>query len=427
MPNLRNATSLLVLPVLVAVVATVLAPAPAEAKTRSVRAVGIKNGMLVFKLRGVASASKVGGARLRVGRFQRRLSPRRVKRGVRRGVLKVKAPRKVRRRLKRRLARGPARTGGGQGGGGSTVVQQGARQAQLIITTHEEIRLPSRTCSLPANARYVAPSGSDSNPGTAGQPWRTLAKAESSATPGTTVVLRGGSYGARGTITYLEKNGTASAPISLVGHPGENAKIEGHLAVDGDHRRLCGLLLDGATGPVADPSADNPEREQVKLWISGDDVELANSEVSGSRWHAGVYVEGAVGARVVGNYIHDNGRFDDPAHANLDHGIYWSSGSGLVEQNRIEHNVAHAVTLYPRARGVTVRANKMTGHGRAAVLIAEDAADNEVIGNEIFGNRRGIQGYDVRGSGNAARQNRLWNNSDGNFADVDGISLSDNS
>lgn len=280
-------------------------------------------------------------------------------------------------------------------------------------------------CAVPGDARFVSPRGSDSSPGTVSRPWRTIEKAETEAGPSTTVALRGGSYGTSGEIISLEADGRSDAPISIVAYPGETPSIAGHVAVYGDHRRLCGLVLDGATGPVARPSSGNPDREQVKLLVSGDGFELSSSEVSGSRWHAGIYLSGAEEARIVDNYIHDNGRFGDPSQANLDHGLYWSSGSGLIEGNRFEDNYAHAVQLYPDADGVTVRRNAMTGHGRSAVMVAKQVADSVIEDNQIFGNRKGIEAWSLSGEGNVARDNRLWDNRDGDLVGH-GLALSGN-
>src|SRR5438309_187585 len=48
---------------------------------------------------------------------------------------------------------------------------------------------------------YVAPSGSDSNPGTIAKPLRTLARAVAGAGPGDTIVLKDGTYGNEGHIS----------------------------------------------------------------------------------------------------------------------------------------------------------------------------------------------------------------------------------
>jgi hypothetical protein len=254
-----------------------------------------------------------------------------------------------------------------------------------------------------------------------------LDKAEAESTPGMTVVLRGGVYSAVGQITYIGADGRNGAPITWVAAPHETPVIHGEIGIAGNFRHFCGLLFDGPTGPTADPApADDPDREQDKIYIDGDDVEISNSEVRGSRWHSGIYLAGAERARLINNYIHDNGRFGDPSHANLDHGIYFGEGSGLVEGNRIEHNVAHAIQLYPRAHDVTVRNNVMTGHGRAAVMIAENATNNTVVDNQIYGNRKGVQGFQLQGRGNVVRSNRLWDNREGNLVDVRGIFVTSN-
>jgi hypothetical protein len=50
------------------------------------------------------------------------------------------------------------------------------------------------TTSLAAATWYVAPTGSDSNPGTQAAPFKSIAKAQSVASSGDTVTLRGGTY-----------------------------------------------------------------------------------------------------------------------------------------------------------------------------------------------------------------------------------------
>jgi Right handed beta helix region/Protein of unknown function (DUF1565) len=280
---------------------------------------------------------------------------------------------------------------------------------------------------VPAGARYVAPDGLDSNPGSREQPWRTLQQAEAAARPGTTVVLRPGSYGARGTVTRLARSGSPGAPISFVAEPGQAAPtLYGQVRVEGDHRRLCGLLFEGPTGPIADGTASSRGGEDVQLWIMGDEVELSRSEVRGNRWHAGVYLYRAEHARLVGNYVHDNGQFGRPAMANLDHGIYFESGSGLIADNLIEHNLAHGIQLYPGPANVSVRGNTITGHGRAAIIFGERAAANEVVDNLIAGNHEGIRTWELTGTGNVVRGNRLSRNRHGHVVDSAPLSLSAN-
>jgi hypothetical protein len=72
---------------------------------------------------------------------------------------------------------------------------------------------------------YVATTGSDANPGTLAQPFRTIQHGLDVATaPGDTVYVRGGTYKEQVTFTH---SGTAGAPISLQAYPGEHPIIHG--------------------------------------------------------------------------------------------------------------------------------------------------------------------------------------------------------
>jgi nitrous oxidase accessory protein NosD len=158
----------------------------------------------------------------------------------------------------------------------------------------------------------------------------------------------------------------------------------------------------------------------------GSDVEISGSEVRDSAWHAGIYVWDATGVRIVGNRIHDNGDRTEPSQANLDHGIYWAGGSGVVANNVIDHNVAYGVHLYPEANGVTVTQNTIVHSGRGGVIVADQAANTLVTNNVIADNDLyGIRGYDLTGTGNVARRNLLWHNGSENLSGA-GIALSDN-
>jgi MYXO-CTERM domain-containing protein len=79
----------------------------------------------------------------------------------------------------------------------------------------------------PAQAEdlYVAPDGSDSNPGTLDAPFASVDRAQSAAAPGDTVYLRGGVYRFSGTQAAvgvsLTKSGQSGKPIRYFAQPGE--------------------------------------------------------------------------------------------------------------------------------------------------------------------------------------------------------------
>jgi hypothetical protein len=85
---------------------------------------------------------------------------------------------------------------------------------------------------------YVAPNGSDSNPGTIERPLESLQKAQGSASPGDTACVRGGIYKVRqdqiskvvsnlfACVTYLDKSGTAGHTIKYWAYPGERPILD---------------------------------------------------------------------------------------------------------------------------------------------------------------------------------------------------------
>lgn len=74
---------------------------------------------------------------------------------------------------------------------------------------------------------YVSTFGSDSNPGSVLQPFRTIAKGISVLEAGDILSLRQGVY--HGAIDVAGKHGTANNPITIRSYPGEHAYIEASL------------------------------------------------------------------------------------------------------------------------------------------------------------------------------------------------------
>jgi copper-binding protein NosD len=398
----------------------------AHARSYSVAPESAERGALVFRISGVPAA-RVSAAQLRIGRIQRRLRVGTVRAAARRGVLKIRARtrgRRVRLILRTSDLRPPRRPRPAPNGGSSSPPRHEAPAAPSggdqkgtpapqppaggVPTSPPGPVLP------PAGARYVSPSGSDDAAGTEASPWRTLSKAISAAVPGDTVVLREGTYGAPGTRTNIEKSGTEGAPITFTGFPGEaRPTVKGYVRVVGSHLRFSGITFDGPTGQVGARTDSNPGGEDVVVAIMyGSDVELSGSEVRNGHWHAGIYVY-ATDVRLVGNWVHDNGDRSQSSQANLDHGIYWEKGSGLVADNVVEHNYAYGVHLHPDAGPITVTGNTIVGNGRGGVLVTENSANNRIVGNVVADNAwYGIRAWSLTGSGNVAENNVLWHNSE---------------
>jgi len=248
-------------------------------------------------------------------------------------------------------------------------------------------------------------------------------------TPGDVGCLRAGVHGARDTYAVWYPSGTPSAPITLKGYPGESMPtILGALFLDGDNLILSGLLFDGPTGRVTTQTTENPNGEQSQLFIEGaNNVEVSHCVIRNNGYHAGIFLANAYNARIIGNYIHDNGRFGNPAGANLDHGIYFASGSGLIANNLIEHNYAWGVHLYPSASNVTVQQNTIIKNGRSGVIIDNDCetpgcspqpTNNLVVNNIIAFNKHHAFQSSIRltgATGNVIKNNLFWGNEAGDI------------
>jgi hypothetical protein len=85
-------------------------------------------------------------------------------------------------------------------------------------------------CPLASSATYyVAPDGSDANPGTRELPFATWQKGHDVAVAGDTILIRGGTYAAPHRnigVKMHERNGTAAAPIKMWAYPGERPVLD---------------------------------------------------------------------------------------------------------------------------------------------------------------------------------------------------------
>lgn len=72
---------------------------------------------------------------------------------------------------------------------------------------------------------YVSVSGTDTNPGTLTQPWRTIQKAANSLTPGDQALVRSGTYNER--VTVNASGSATGGPVTFQNYPGETPIVDG--------------------------------------------------------------------------------------------------------------------------------------------------------------------------------------------------------
>jgi len=255
---------------------------------------------------------------------------------------------------------------------------------------------------------FVSPSGSDAAPGTAARPWRTLQHAFDRVAAGQTVLLRGGVYP---DWAELSHSGRPRAAITIRSAPGERATLTGRLKLTGSYLAVSHLRFVGGT-----PANDR----DVLVYVAGaSHVEISHDELSRGAMSA-VYVgdpgDPSSDVQILANRIHDNG-----SHWNLDHGIYFGTGTGgLIANNVITGNEADGIQLYPQANGVIVTSNTIADNGRSGIILGgEDTTSNhDVVANNIlaFNAEYGIRTYwgGPVGSGNLAEHNLSYGNAAGN-------------
>lgn len=258
---------------------------------------------------------------------------------------------------------------------------------------------------------YVAPSGSDTGPGSVERPFRTLAHALRVVRPGETVLLRAGTYPEWATAA---RNGREAAPIAIRAYPGERATITGRLKVSGSWTTVSGLRFVGGT--PANSSG-------VLLYLSGaDHVSVLRNELEHaamSAMYVGDVGDGSDYVTIAGNRIHDNG-----THHNLDHGVYFGTGAhGRIVDNVIVRNLARGIQCYPGCTGTVIANNTVLDNGGAGIQVGSDdvsTSSNDTIAYNVVAENgdAGIRSYwgGRVGRGVVARRNLVWRNRGANTA-----------
>jgi hypothetical protein len=240
-----------------------------------------------------------------------------------------------------------------------------------------------------------------------------MERGQAVASSGDTVRMAPGVYSSEGHITNLNEAGITYTNVQKQARP----SIRGKTHVRGAGVQLTQLLFDGPTGNVGgNVGCSAFPGESVLIDIAASNVRLARSIVRESRGNAGVFVSNdSTNVEINRNFIHDNGGFGDcgSSFENGQHGIYWSSGSGRVINNKIVHNWTRGVQLYSRPNGVRVANNTIVWNGRAGVIHdSHEGGGNVVANNIIAGNAWNGQGgiYYRSGGTPVVRNNVLYHN-----------------
>src|SRR5579862_8061117 len=127
---------------------------------------------------------------------------------------------------------------------------------------------------------YVSTQGSDSYPGTASQPFRTITHAYSVASAGTTILVAPGTYTdySSGWGLHLGNSGTASSPITLRSQTPGAAIIDGLNASD----RNEALFIDGSYNIVDGFEVRNGPTGGIAIWANNNQILNCNVHNNGN-------------------------------------------------------------------------------------------------------------------------------------------------
>jgi hypothetical protein len=254
---------------------------------------------------------------------------------------------------------------------------------------------------------YVAPSGSDTNPGSSGSPFRTLQKAADVAGAGDTVIVRPGTYTGGSRMVSLSRSGLPGRPITFLSErrwgavlDGRGQSLEawyfdagvGHIRVEGfEIRDLQAHGFDFYGGGVHDITIVRNHVHHI-----GRNCTDTNNGRTGASLGAGA-------SRVTfdGNVWHHIGRFApgeqgcSPRTAyykNHDHGIYVADANGITIKNNVFYGFERgwAVHRYSSrdavVRGLTIINNTFVGRNpyRPGHIILASPTERLRIENNIF-------------------------------------------
>src|SRR6266404_1307660 len=281
------------------------------------------------------------------------------------------------------------------------------------------LNLVLAAASTEAADYYVSTSGSDSNPGTSAQPFRTITRAYSYAAAGVTIHVAPGVYYdyTSGWGIHLGKSGTAANPIVLESQVLHGAIIDGQNTSD----RNEGFYVDGSYNIVDGFEIRNAPLGGFAIYGNGNQIlnnhihHNGNPASSSTNGRDGVYSDPNTSGTVYsGNWIDHNGR----TGSNLDHGLYLCGKNEVVFNNVLYANAASGLQVagYTTVSNMKVYNNVMAWNGTSGIILWMSLSGVDIKNNIIYQNGHyGIGSYAAKGSGVVLNNNILYGNGSGNF------------
>jgi hypothetical protein len=202
-------------------------------------------------------------------------------------------------------------------------VYAGPLQEPTATSTPEPTATPTDEPVDDSSAYYVAPDGSDSNPGTEAKPWRTIQKAADTLSAGETVIVKSGVYNER---VYINNSGTSSQPIKFRAESLAAGLVNQDGTLNGTTVKTKGFTINGDYVSVRGFEAYNPDYS----WSHGSGFNVEGNHVTIEDNYAhycllgGVQIHGS-NALIKNNKLYRNGMV----------GIRVHGRNSLIENNEI--------------------------------------------------------------------------------------------
>jgi len=272
----------------------------------------------------------------------------------------------------------------------------------------------------------VSTAGSDTNPGTATAPWRTIQKALDTLRMGEIALVHGGVYNEN---LVFRHAGLPSNPITVRNFPGEQPVVRPalvspsyplRLTTGAAYFRFQGFVVEDAVGASIQNiygAGTNP---------GAHDYEISNCDIRGAQNSTGMFIDNTnYHVWILGNRVHDN---NEPLPSHQHQAIYVEANDSVIADNLVYHET--------NGWGIQVRTDQPTGPNNVAVvnnvaadnsiggiIIEHTATNTSIVNNIVYGNGWGILGYfstgdhpnDPVGAGNKAWRNLAYANSDDNY------------
>ena len=218
---------------------------------------------------------------------------------------------------------------------------------RLVRFTLVLIGLGMSAAATHAANYYVAPGGSNSNPGSLAAPFATLQKAHDVANPGDTIYMRGGTYVLSDSAVQIQRSGSSTNRITVANYPGESPILDG-AAITTSYRsaiqfsnaswwHFVGLEIKNAAamGIYLTGSSNNNIIEDCEIHH--------NTRIQASG--AGIQISSPAGGNLIlNNDLHHNGKYGTSGGDGI--GNSSTSTGNVIRGNRVWRNNDDGIDLW---------------------------------------------------------------------------------